>query len=288
MKNIKFVLALLVSLVVTACGGGGDAGLGNSAPSTPLDITAKNALTVTAATLNTMSGSTVSAFTPDDFLKALNNVPCLNIGGSVNYFPSTATSGTLRFSNCGFVANKSYNGTVAFSNLSANPNISSPTDASVTMSFDLTVNRNGFSPLYLLGDFHLSATGLFPAPTTITTTTGTSLKLSSNIIEVISNFAFVNELDSIYSKDTNIFSLASSLLGGKISCQTTTPFVTNIASSRRFPYTGVAIVTGAFNSNKLRITILGDETSTNQVQVELDTGLGYGSPVNYTWAQLFP
>lgn len=288
MKNFKLALALLISLGVSACGGGGGNGSGNTAPSTPLDITANNKLIVTTATLNTMSGGAVSAFSPDEFLKAFNNVPCVN-GGSVNSFPSGSTAGTLRFSNCGFVANKSYNGTVTFSNLTTAPaNSLNPTDAAVSLNFNLTVNRTGFSPLTLLGDYHLNATGL-SSPSTNTTITGTSLKLSSSITEEISNFTFSSVLLTNFSStDTNNFSLASSLLGGKISCQTTTPFVTNIALNSRFPSAGVAIVTSTLNSNKLRITILGDETSANQVQVELDTGIGYGSPVLYTWAQLFP
>jgi|CXWL01.1.fsa_nt_gi hypothetical protein len=295
MKTIKLALVLFFSAIISACGGGGgDGGLGSSAPTTPLDITATNQQAITAAALNyAISGSAIDAFSVNDFLKALNETPCAS--GSVIFDPTTLINfmaGTITFFNCSYVAGKSFNGTVTFSNLTTSlpNNVFNPDSVSARLKFDfLTITKASLvaSPVTLSGDYNLNAAGLnvLSATTTMISPVGTSLKLNSNIAETISNFNISNVLNTgINSSDNNDFTLASSSLGGQVGCDTTTPFV-NVGGT--FPNSGVLIITSTLNSNQLRVTALGDET---QVKVELSTSGGsiYNAPVLYTWAELFP
>ncbi len=300
MKTIKLAVILLFSAVISACGGGGGGGLGNSAPTTPLNITAANQQAITAAALNySIFGSAIGAFTVSDLLQALNDTPCENSasGGAVIFNPNSLpnfTAGTITFFNCNYTG-KFFNGTVTFNSFTTSPanTLFSPDSVSARLNFD-SLTITGVASVTLLGDYNLNATGLnTPTKTTaITSPVGTSLKLSSNINETISSFNLSNELiTGINSIDNNDFTLASSSLGGQISCDTTTQFVTDIGISS-FPSVGVATITSTLNSNRLRITALGDEnaSSSNQVKAELSTdgGITYNPPVTYTWSELFP
>ncbi|NOU01022.1 MAG: hypothetical protein HOO95_05545 [Gallionella sp.] len=301
MKNIKLVLALLVSLVVSACGGGGGGNdLGSSAPTTPLNISATNQLDITRAALNyTIAGSAIDVFSTNDLLDVLNNTPCVNTatGGNIIFTPATLTnftSGTIIFFDCTLASGRTFNGRLTFNNLTTAPsnNFTNPDSLSIRFGFDsLTVTKA--RQITLLGDYVLSINGLntFTVTTTITSPTGTSLKLNSNISETLSNFSFVSRVTNpgISATENNSFTLASSVLGGQIICKTTTPFTTDISLNRSFPSTGVAIITSTLNLNQLQIDVLGDEINTvNPVQVKLDTGNGFGSPTPYTWSALFP
>lgn len=295
MKTIKLALVLLFSAIISACGGGGDSGLGNSAPTTPLDITVTNHKAITVAALNyAISGSAMGAFSTSDFLKALNETLCAG-GGNLIFTPNSFlnfTAGTLTFFNCSDAAGKNFNGTVTFSNFTTSPanTLSNPDTVSARLNFDsLIVTQT--SPITLLGEYSLNAAGLntLSATTTMISPVGTSLKLNSNITETISNFNMSNVLNTgINASDNNDFTLASSSLGGQVSGDTTTPFV--ISSNKIFPNSGVLIITSTLNSNQLRVTALGDETASSQVKVELSTNGGsiYNAPVLYTWADLFP
>lgn len=293
MKIIQSTLVLLYSVILSACGGGGDSGLGNSVPTTPLNITATNQQAVTAAVLNTTSGAAIDAFTVDDFLNALNGNACA--GGSANLFPTSATAGTITFFGCSYQAGKSFNGTVKYSGLVTSPadNIFNPDTVTAKLNFDLTVTRTLNAPFALLGDYNFSTNGLNTLSITTSATAPSSLKVSSNITEAISNFSFQKTaLSSSSTSIDNFFTLASSYLGGVINFDTTTAFLTNDALNRAFPSTGVAIVTSTANLNQLRITILGDESSpvSSQVKIELsqNSGLTYNPPIYYAWADLFP
>lgn len=302
MKNIKLVLAVLVSVVLTACGGGGGSGLGNSVPTTPLLITSDTIQMqkITTAALNTTSGSAINLFSPSDFLDALNAIstPCANSanGGSVNHFPSSATTGTINFFDCSYVAGKTLRGSVTYSNLSTpSGNIFNPDSLSANLNLNLTVTRTGFPITTLVGDYNLGVTGLngFTITKNSTSPTGASLKVSNNLTELISSFTFQNVLlVSSSVSDNNYFTLASSYLGGIINYDTITPFVTNTALSHRFPSTGSALITSAASSSELLVTIMGDErySSTNQIKVEFraSPGSSYNPPVFFAWAYLFP
>jgi|CXWL01.1.fsa_nt_gi hypothetical protein len=301
MKNIKLILALLVSLAVTACGGGGgDGGLGNSVPTTPLLITsdATQLQKITTAALNTTSGSAINIFSPSDFLDALNaiNPSCAN-GGTVEHFASGSASGTIDFFDCSYTVGKSLRGTVSYSFLTTTPlnNFFNPDDLSAKLNFNLTVTRTGFPITTLVGDYNLGVTGLNSSTTTKTSSSsaGASLKVSNNLTEVISNFSFQNvSLFSSSESGNNYFTLASSYLGGVINYDTITPFVTNTTLSHRFPSTGSALITSTASSSELLVTIMGDEysPSPNQIKIEFRTSPSsiYNPPVFYAWTYLFP
>jgi hypothetical protein len=303
MKNIKVILALLVSLVVAACGGGGgDSGLGSSVPTTPLLITsdAIQMQKITTAALNTTSGSAINMFSPSDFLDALNAIstPCANSanGGSVNHFSSSATTGTINFFDCSYVAGKSFRGSVTYNNLSTpSGNIFNPDSLSANLNLNLTVTRTGFPITTLVGDYNLDVTGLngFTTTKTSNSPTGASLKVSNNLTELVSSFSFQNVLLASSSEtDNNYFTLASSYLGGIINYDTVTPLVTNIALNHKFPSTGSALITSTASSSELLVTIVGDEYNSpnSQIKVEFRTSTGsiYNPPVFYAWTDLFP
>jgi hypothetical protein len=302
MKNINLFLAILISLVVTACGGGGGNNLGSSAPTTPLNISATNQLDITRAALNyAIAGSPIDVFTTKDLLDVLSNTPCTNsaAGGNMLFIPTTLTnftSGTISFFNCTLASGRNFNGRLSFSSLTTTPpsnpiNLINPDSISIRLGLDsLTVTKT--RPITLLGDYNLNIAGLntYLVTTTITSPVGTSLRVSSSITETISNLNNSNALNfGISSTDNNSFTLASSVLGGQISCTTSTPFFTNIGLGKIFPYPGVLIITSTLNSNQLRITASGDFPS-SLVQVELSTNGGgaYNPQVTYTWAELFP
>lgn len=297
MKNIKFVLALFASVVVTACGGGGSSGLSSS--NIPLYIGSNNMQAITATAIKTASGTTFDLFNPDNFATdiydallagAVINTPCANNGSNVAVDLTTNT-GTMVYSNC-VIAGNTFNGTVYLHNSTLDTN----TDTlSSSLTFNsLTVNTgSGF--VTLTGGYNLTATGLGTTYPFTFGANGITLTLTSNSggTEVISNFDFVTNvataLTSTYKSD---FNLASSILDGSFSHQSdaSLPYEINSATISPYPYSGDAVILGA-NQTQLRVSVIGNgNIGLDQIQVDrsIDGGNNYLFAVDYTWAQLYP
>ncbi len=292
MKTIKLVLLALLSITVSACGGGGGNNLGISAPTAPIIINTTDATqikNITAAALSTAMGSTFDAFNPtnlsnviiNSFNTGVTNTSCAvgSMDITIDVFFGT---GTIKYNDCLDSFGNTFNGTVSLANMvfSQNPNPDS-FSASVTFN-DITVT--GPSTVTLSGGYEINATGLnFPPKIISATGTNAHLKLISNgQANEIYDFNFYSEISpGFLTTDTHIFTLASSALGGSILYATSNliPFETFSASTH--PSTGEATIMGGDPSQLLL------SASLTQVQVSTSTTGGTFVPFTaYTWAEL--
>lgn len=292
MKNIKLVLALLVSLAVTACGGGGsDSGLGSS--NIPLVINSNNEQAVTATALRVASGSTFELFNPDNFATAIydalgagySNKPCDgNIGTEVVDITGT---GTMVYTNCTF-SGKTFDGTVYLSGITLN--INSDTLSSTLLFNNLTVTTN-LNSAKLTGDYDLTASGLgttYPFIFTANGIGGAKLTLTKNSgqTEVITDFNFVTHVNSQFTATyASDFILTSSSLGGSFRHLHNPAFLyeTNSATLNPHPFSGEAHITGQ-TPTQLYITVTGNG-SINRDEVIVDRSInGSTFTTYYMWA----
>lgn len=297
MKNIKLVLALLVSLGVSACGGGGGNGLGSA--NTPLYIDANNRQTVAATAIRIATGSTFELFNPENFATTiydafqLGNITsqCSN-NGEVASVDTLTRTGTIDYTNCTFFG-KTFNGTVHLSNISVNLN---PDILLATLTFNNFSITTSSGTTTLTGDYDMTATGLNTSyPLSFRAkSNGARLALTKNgQTDVITNFNFfalaVSSFTTTYTSD---FTLASSSLGGLITHQNIigSPYEKNSPNLR--PSLGAAYVVGQYPT-ELRITVLSNENTLpllNQVRVDRSIDGGNTFPVftEYGWSDLLP
>ncbi len=307
MRNIKLVLALLVSLGVAACGGGGDSGVGNSR--TPLYIDSTNVQSATSTAVKTAIGTTFEVFNPSNFATDIydalsplvaKNIPCTNNGGNVAADLTTPT-GTLIYSNCVISATtgKTLNGTVYVYNALLDTNIDRVTatlsfnnlkitlggTTNLTGSYDLTadgLNNNIFIPKYRAKETILP-NNIFPEKLILTNSAGQQ--------EALSNFNFhVDVISNSTTTYTSNFNLASDSLGGSITHQNIAGFPYEKSSPNLKPNLGKAYIFGQ-NPTELRVTVFGNENSlpvASQVKVDrsIDSGFSYSFTSDYSWSQL--
>jgi hypothetical protein len=297
MKNIKVILALLVSLVVTACGGGGgDSGVGSA--NTPMYIDANNRQAVAATAIRTASGSTFELFNPDNFATTIydelqlgNITPQCNNNGEVASINTITRAGTIVYTNCTFLG-KTFNGTVYLSNVSVSI---SPDILLATLTFNNFNITNISGTTTLTGDYDMTATGLNTSyPLSFRANgNGASLALTKNgQTDVITNFNFftlaASSLTTTYSSN---FTLASSSLGGLITHQNIAGSPYEKSSRNLRPSLGAAYVVGQYPT-ELRVTVLSNENTPpllNQVKVErsIDGGSSF-LVTDYGWSDFLP
>lgn len=208
--------------------------------------------------------------------------------------PPTCNSGTAAvtgngpnsvvetFNACSPEAGVSLSGTIAISNMIADPGVSFSASATI----DLVLKQTGFADMSFsadsvnvvetinvdVGTFTLSGQEMF-------ITTGT-------VTERLGNFTLMASFTSTTETDEVTFNYANTKLGGSVNVSTETPCVTDAA--RNFPNTGVLSFAGAGGS-RVRVTINGDETlATPQLKIELDAdGNGtFETSVDRNWADL--
>ena len=306
MKNTKLILALLTSLVVTACGGSGDSDVGST--NTPLYFDASNDQAVSATAIRTASGTTFEIFNPDNFATdvydalfplVVKNIPCINSGGNIAADLTTPT-GTMVYSNCVISATsgKILNGTAYVHNALLDTNIDRVT---ATISFNNLKITIGGITTNLTGSYDLTADGLnntftpkfsaretpfpngFPVKLIITNTSGQQ--------EVLSNFNFyVDVISNSTTTYTSDFKLASDSLGGLITHQSIAGFPYEKSSPNLRPSLGKTYILGQ-TPTELRITVFGNENSppaASQVKVDrsVDSGFSYSFTNYYSWSQL--
>jgi hypothetical protein len=297
MKNIKLILALLVSLVVTACGGGGDPGVGST--NTPLYIDANNRQAVAATAIRTASGSTFELFNPENFSTTIydafqlgNITPQCNNNGEVASINTITRAGTIVYTNCTFLG-KTFNGTVYLSNVSVSIN---PDILLATLTFNNFNITSSSGTTTLTGDYDMTATGLNTTYPLSFRANGNGAKLTltkSGQSDVISNFNFFTLAASSFTTTyTSNFTLASSSLGGLITHQNITGSPYEKSSPNLRPSLGGAYVVGQYPT-ELRITVLSNENTPpllNQVRVErsIDGGSSFPFFTDYGWSDFLP
>jgi hypothetical protein len=303
MKNFKLVLALLVSLGVAACGGGGDSSVSSS--NVPLYIDSTNVQTVAATAIRTASGSTFELFNPDNFAteiydalfyNAPRTIPCISGNGSIDL---TSTTGIITYNNCVISTTpvKTLNGSVHVYNSSLD---SLTGGVLATLSFNSLSVSNGSVTRTLNGNYDLTADGEnTPTPklrakeTTFPNGFPEKLILTNNAgqQEILSSFNFyVDVISNSTTTYTSKFKLASDDLGGSITHQSALGFPYERSSPNAKPGLGKAYVFGQ-NPTELGITVFGNENSlpqASQVQVDrsIDNGFWYPFTSYYPWSQL--
>lgn len=309
MKIIPSLFMAAISVLVTSCGGGGSSSVG-IAPNIDLQFNPSNMKAVTATALKATVGSTYDYFNPawlaNTIANALDNGTtsknCVN-GGTIDFINldplNSLDSGSVVYNNCvglpdlpsvpnlpklTSTTNKTFNGTLYLSNLSV-PGPKAADSMSTTVHFNnLKITGTGIDVSLSGGYNHLS---LLNTPTGITTEalSGAITNLvitSGGKADVLSGFGF-QTTSFVGSTSNNPHSLrfASTALGGAFDYATQNPFMTT--STSRYPNAGIVILSAGIS--KLRITIQSDEkTLVDNVKAELDSGIGYGTPVYYTWA----
>ena len=105
----------------------------------------------------------------------------------------------------------------------------------------------------------------------------------------VTGFNIVNVIDTTTGNldAWGTFTLASTRLNGSVTVSVSSGQELHVIGGREHPSTGVLTATGS-GGTKVRLTVLGDETApaNSQVQLEIDTGSGFGAPINKTWAEL--
>lgn len=297
MKNIKLFLALLISLAITACGGGG--GSGPTSLKTPLNIDLTNMRAITATAIKTASGTTFEFFNPDTFATVIYaakitggdySTQCDNFTGTLAV-TINSTPNTIVYTDC-TLAGKKFNGSVLLNN----PTLDNINDVLIsTITFNNLTVTMGLNTVTLSGGYKLTANGLkttFPrsfrangvgAELTITSGTGQT--------EVISSFDFITNILTLFTTTyTSDFTLASSSLGGSFRhlSKVAFPFEKNSAIASPYPFTGDADIFGA-NPTQLRVSVKGNSIALpDLIQVDLSTDGIQFFTTPYKWAELYP
>jgi hypothetical protein len=210
---------------------------------------------------------------PATVVGATSSTAC-DVSGTMSTNETSATSGTITFTDCSYSAGTKIAGTVSVGN--AGSSATGGTTGDIT--FDITITATA-DTLTLKGDMSIA----YDSATGSSTLTGTSLIVSStkNGNRALQNYTITQDANGDASLT---FTYASTVAGGTATFTTTTPFHT---TTGKYPSSGAATVTGA-SSTKLKITVLGDENAAVDSQVKLevssDNGTTYGTPSLVTWA----
>jgi hypothetical protein len=313
------VVALVVSLLVTACGSGDSRSGGPEplpAPSAPVTLSATNGVQVAASALEIAMGgigsipmSPIGAVVTTDgapaprilsriasdahrrvsrassaatVTGAVQSEPC-QVSGSVTLSDS-ATSASITFNQCSDYEGEVLNGTMAMTGLAQTGD-----DVNGSLSGTFTVNLTMSDPattIRFVGGMN------FQESWTLTSSSfqmsGSYLGFSDGITtHALSNFEIsesVDETTGLVTASSN-FTLASTAIDGVVTVATPTAFKTYPFYS---PYEGVLLVTGG-GGGQVRLTVLGDDAAVSpQVQIEIDAdGNGLFEMVLYRdWFEL--
>jgi len=280
-------------------------------PTTPVTITAANAPTVAATSIDTAFGTTkmspigvqidsdstaISAKAIGEQLAhigvdalqqlaAANDAPAIVVGavtsqacavsGTISVNETSPTSGTLTYTDCSYAAGSKIAGTITLTGKGTTPTGGTTGD----LTLDLTITSTADTIIFK-GDMSIA----YDSTASAVTIKGKSLVVSSTVngSRALQNYT----ISRASNGDSSLtFDYASTMAGGTATFTTTTPFHTNTGA--KYPSAGVATVKGA-SSTQLKITVLGDENAaaTSQVQLEVssDGGTTYAAPTQVTWA----
>jgi hypothetical protein len=290
-------LALTVSLLFTACGGGSDGGGPEllPAPTTPVTISAANGAQVAAGALEIAMGGVafpmfgggviaadgapaprilsrmasdaqarVSRASSALVTGAVQSQPCM-VSGSVT-ISDTPTAISITYNQCSDFEGQVLNGTMSMTDFAQTGDGVSGS-ASGTYSLNVTMTDPA-TTLRMLGGMRFEETW---TPTSTTSQlSGSYLGVSDGVTtEVLSNFSLSETVDETTGLTTSSssFTLASTALGGVVTVATPTPFQSYPFYS---PHAGVLVVTGGGGA-RVRLTVLGNDAATSpQVQIEID------------------
>lgn len=290
-------LALTVSLLFTACGGGSDGGGPEllPAPTAPVTISAANGAQVAAGALEIAMGGVafpmfgggliaadgaptprilgrmasdaqarVSRASSALVTGAAQSQPCM-VSGSIT-ISDTPTAISITYNQCSDYEGQVLNGTMSMTDF-AQTGDGVTGSASGTYSLNVTMTDPA-TTLRMLGGMRFEETW---TPTSTTSRlSGSYLGVSDGVTtEVLSNFSISETLDEAtgLTRSSSSFTLASTALGGVVTVATPTPF-----ESYPFyaPHAGVLVVTGGGGAG-VRLTVLGsDAAASPQVQIEID------------------
>jgi len=328
MKTITFMLSALLSIGLAACGAGGSSGpgIGITPPAGTLLIDANNVKNVTSAVLKSLAGSNFDYYNPEWLATTVQTAPIglsTNVceGGSstdnnisLDLNPTTdplnpaAGSGTITFKNClnpqndtNTTGGKTFNGTVTLTDFVISPatNLGDPDDIRAAVNFNNLKITGTNLDVTLSGGYTLhgqySPTPMFTHHTDIIDTDPLHLRIANSTSQkdVLTGFGFnYNTFTGSMQTSYLSFGLSSdALLGGfSVACSATPSASLFRAAGKRYPGSISAAqihVAGTLGSQIL-IEILGDETSSLQIKVQLDTGngAGYATPIYYAWSDL--
>jgi hypothetical protein len=219
---------------------------------------------------------------PQTVLGVVQTLAC-SLSGSITIDAAdNGLSATLTFNACSDFAGQSINGSITASGISAATDGSS---FSATYTMNITFIQTGFATLSMVGNFTLSETctpGTFNCTTTFS---GSSLGTQEgNEVWFITNFSITEAVTSASTTVTASYTVLSSVLGGALTVNTTTPLVT--LAGALHPHTGVILITGA--NSRVRVTVNNSGSTTSAVTVALDANGDniFESSNSYSWAQL--
>jgi hypothetical protein len=325
MKNLSTTVisgALLLGL--NACGGGDDGNGASSpvgaAPTTPIALNSNNAKQVSGLVFDSAdglitTGDLLPLATQNQTAKknkaSLQEITALTVeklnhheassevatgvtetqpcsGGGDVTMTGDENSGTvsMSFNQCvesGFVIN----GSVSVSGVTQ-------TGTAPNQTMSMTIRYNNLAVTQ--GGETVKINGAYTA-TMASSDTGTQSTLSGTLLSVteggqihdLSDFSFTETLVTATSlaMTTADYTLSSTLINGRVTVTTQTPFETYPSAS--YPHSGVLVIQGADSS--IRVTVQGDANSLpldQQVKLEIDAnGDGtYETIVNTSWEAL--
>ena len=318
-RALPSALVVFASFGLTACGGGGDDDGGTtpsaqsaitvSIPTAPVAISAANAEAVAAEVLSSSAGDVagsvpavpfnaagattqsgawspqtasqfamqrmqIDAVAGDD---AVTNVkqPCSG-GGNVD-IDDNGTSGSVTFEEC------IENGTVIKGSIDASNIVDSPTQQSITLFFRGFSITAGSDYLAVDGDIRMSIS-VDGAGVQTQTLSGNRFasQFNGEAFELTQfNLTSVYDPGAGTTTETTNLTYASTSMGGSVTIQTVTPFVTNLGDL--YPSSGQMVATGS-NGSKCRLTALNNVDVL--LEVDADGVGGYETTINTTWAAL--
>jgi hypothetical protein len=313
-RAMQLAVAVLFSIGLVACGGDGEGGL--SAPTAPISLDEENGAAVAAAALSASPGGFASSST--EFMgvdaqvdsspttHSVARIAARNLrraaegmkaeqcvtGASVTFteacyysgsvtLSGSETSFTLTFKNCSDEPGETLHGYIRASNyVETGDEVAG--SMSATVALDLRVTDSG-GTVRVVANFTM--TNSWTSTTSTIQMTGSTLGYTDGVnTEILSNFDISETKDDSTSTITwsSDFTFASTVLGGSVTVDTTTPFEASLYGAH--PYAGQLVITGA-NDTKLRLTVDPDPP---EVLLELDAD-GDGTfelQLDLTWAEL--
>ena len=208
----------------------------------------------------------------------------------------------LDFSNCGDPVDVVINGAMAATNVSYTGTPGSPPfTLSVTYTFDLIFTYNsGAQTVAMMGRFDIDVNAAGSLTVTMSNgemgiTSGGESVVLSNILETrsCSSYNASTFLCTGVMTASSNYTISGTNCGGTVTVTTTTPFQIDLANGAKYPFTGVALISGV--SSNLRITINDDDVAANgssspDIVVDIDTDGNtavYEFTQNYEWSTVF-